>query len=960
MKKTLFAFVITAVLVLSCLCCAQADSQWIDKLQASPHYAVTEVDGRLCVVIDQYPVYRAVMNALGRYSINPEQRLLIPLEALEKIDDLSIYDETDSGTVVDLTILGVMPGLESLNLDFPSEDYSPIAACTALKSLYIHLMQNAGGTNAAVLGNTDFSFASGLKKLENLSISIYRATHADAFGEVILPELRGYGTLTDFSFSLESSIYGEEEQQISIQLDLSPIAASSLKSCSLWFNKIDTDVDLSPLADCAALEELSFYSYGVNTVASSSGWGELAGLKKLNDLTISSAEGGDVLALLQGKSKIKKLEMRDMAFSSELAKAFPAGLTELDLVGLEAEEDAFAALPKMQKLKRLMIGSCTHLDLSFLPRLSACTELELNELMPETDLSPVGSMKALSKVYLSADQFSEPGDLSWLAKAKWRSKARELRLLGYEVSDLSFLSKFTGLTWLVLEGPVTDLKPLSKLTNLKLLNLLESRVEDVTPLGKLTKLEDLSLSGSFVSDVKPLAKCKNLQYLAVDGTRVTDLTPLAKNKSLRRVTVSDYCRNIPEHMNATVNEWAEWPTGESGAPMDSTAEEMLSLSGDNVRADRAFAPFMGVQLKLENGMYTLYSAEDGSVIIPPKPAQYVTYEPFGNGETVVRYFFPVLEGGEGDLYSYAYRLDGTPVELNRRANLPIEWDRETRLDILLDETGAAVASAEDIEYIGHDLYVLRTYREHQSCSVVDKTGRVILPETGGGSVQLCEIDGGWILLVEYDEPRMFNYLKMDGTWMFEEPVEEAGVFSEGVAPVKLPGNDRMGYIDPDGNEVIPAQYMGAKPFSEGVALVVNADWSRSYIDHDGVSVFEMELSTSSSFRSGHAIISTGRGLSGMMNREGVITMEPQWPELDIHRFEYDAGDTPCVMVYEHSEETGITFEWYLDFSGNIIAGGQRRPVGWQGLTPEDAERNLSGQNGSFYGDDLVSVPLWGE
>ena len=79
---------------------------------------------------------------------------------------------------------------------------------------------------------------------------------------------------------------------------------------------------------------------------------------------------------------------------------------------------------------------------------------------------------------------------------------------------------------------VTDLRPLSKLTQLKELNLYYVPVSDIRPLAKLTMLVHLDLSYTSVSDVTPLAKLSRLRYLDLWNSPVTDysqLDPLIEN-----------------------------------------------------------------------------------------------------------------------------------------------------------------------------------------------------------------------------------------------------------------------------------------------------------------------------------------------------------------------------------------------------------------------------------------------
>ena len=80
-----------------------------------------------------------------------------------------------------------------------------------------------------------------------------------------------------------------------------------------------------------------------------------------------------------------------------------------------------------------------------------------------------------------------------------------------------------------------------------------------------------------------------------------------------------------------------------------------------------------------------------------------------------------------------------------------------------------------------------------------------------------------------------GYVDKSGNEVIPFIYEEAGRFSEGLARVKKEG--LCGYIDKKGNEVIPFIYEDAKDFSEGLALVKKNDkWG--YVDKKGKSTFD--------------------------------------------------------------------------------------------------------------------------
>jgi internalin A len=57
---------------------------------------------------------------------------------------------------------------------------------------------------------------------------------------------------------------------------------------------------------------------------------------------------------------------------------------------------------------------------------------------------------------------------------------------------------------------ISDIKPLSNLTNLIILDLPVNQISDIKPLSNLTKLTTLSLSQNQINDIKPLSNLTKL------------------------------------------------------------------------------------------------------------------------------------------------------------------------------------------------------------------------------------------------------------------------------------------------------------------------------------------------------------------------------------------------------------------------------------------------------------------
>jgi internalin A len=89
------------------------------------------------------------------------------------------------------------------------------------------------------------------------------------------------------------------------------------------------------------------------------------------------------------------------------------------------------------------------------------------------------------------------------------------------------------------EAPITDLRPLAGLTNLKDLYLTLNEITDVTPLARLTNLETLVVSANPIADVTPLAGLTNLAELDLQSNKITDVSPLAGLINLKELRLNN-------------------------------------------------------------------------------------------------------------------------------------------------------------------------------------------------------------------------------------------------------------------------------------------------------------------------------------------------------------------------------------------------------------------------------------
>ena len=96
-------------------------------------------------------------------------------------------------------------------------------------------------------------------------------------------------------------------------------------------------------------------------------------------------------------------------------------------------------------------------------------------------------------------------------------------LLGLDVGhnnvhDLSFLSTWPDLRWLIVidsKVPLTDISPLADLMDLEYVELFMQNITDISPLANHVKLLDLNLCHNDITDLSPLYSCVNLERLYI-------------------------------------------------------------------------------------------------------------------------------------------------------------------------------------------------------------------------------------------------------------------------------------------------------------------------------------------------------------------------------------------------------------------------------------------------------------
>ncbi|MEA1909535.1 MAG: hypothetical protein U9M89_00700 [Patescibacteria group bacterium] len=106
-----------------------------------------------------------------------------------------------------------------------------------------------------------------------------------------------------------------------------------------------------------------------------------------------------------------------------------------------------------------------------------------------------------------------------------------------ELSDIAPISKLTNLRYLAIDSwKITDLSPLSNLQKLEELMISDSSITNLAPLTSMRSLNWLSLNNNkLLKNISPLSQIPQLEVLSLDKTDISNLTPLTKLNNLRQL-----------------------------------------------------------------------------------------------------------------------------------------------------------------------------------------------------------------------------------------------------------------------------------------------------------------------------------------------------------------------------------------------------------------------------------------
>ena len=188
----------------------------------------------------------------------------------------------------------------------------------------------------------------------------------------------------------------------------------------------------------------------------------------------------------------------------------------------------------------LRLGAARHLGKE-LYELTNDDFLKINELIIiDVELSDITFLEKftnLQRLYLLDIKFPKNEIPVWMKVLSKIGFSDPYERFGL---DLSPLENLNNLEVISLRGPLNkDIEPLTKIPNLIELALGDTQVSDFEPLKQMTNLNALHLYNLNISDLEPLRNLPHLGYLDINNLPVINLEPLKELNNLKKLEIRD-------------------------------------------------------------------------------------------------------------------------------------------------------------------------------------------------------------------------------------------------------------------------------------------------------------------------------------------------------------------------------------------------------------------------------------
>ena len=280
--------------------------------------------------------------------------------------------------------------------------------------------------------------------------------------------------------------------------------------------------ELSVLSSLRNLQKLNINNTKVNRISN---------LKSCPNLTSVNLGGTHIanISILQELEQLKNIDISNTSVRDLGPLQNMKDLQSLNISGSAVSN--LQALSEMENLRELY-----------------CSNTSIN------DLTPLKGNRHLSKIYCDhsgihdaeASAFTKDNRFTLVIydtealKTWWRDLpiywkavfSKQIQVGSEPTTEQ--LHQIINLQELDLSGNtfMQNLMPVSRLTNLRSLNIANTEIGFLQPIQGLANLESLNISHTYINDLKPLQDMGNLKYLNIMNTPVKDLSVLVNDDNI--------------------------------------------------------------------------------------------------------------------------------------------------------------------------------------------------------------------------------------------------------------------------------------------------------------------------------------------------------------------------------------------------------------------------------------------
>ncbi len=249
-------------------------------------------------------------------------------------------------------------------------------------------------------------------------------------------------------------------------------------------------------------------------------------------------------------------------------------------------------------------------------------------------------------------------------------------------------------------------------------------------------------------------------------------------------------------------------------------------------------------------------------------------------------------GRKGAAFTYFYggrSLYKTTFRIVRQLDNLLVVENEESKRGLIDQTGSIIYSPQfdSLKRIGDYLI----FHQSTSAQFTNLDGEVIVGKEAGYE-DFGDLGEGYISAKRNGR---WGFLDLKGRLRISNRYEDVKPFHEGFAAIKLRG--RWGFIDKNEKLRVQPHYQQVSSFNNGLAIVKEEE-RFGLIDKTGEEVVSVDWPNIKRTNDGNYLIESDEDLKGLVNREGLFVLRPNYESIEDHSDEIIVKENGMMGVLD--------------------------------------------------------------